>query len=144
MRLQVELTEMPVEPTADVHLAAAGNSTWKTAQPINPDTTVYAAADDRPYIPSVGSAQETFAQMLDGVHWYRFDYPGPGEQLLHINLDILDRDVPVDVALSRSETASRSSTPEVSSASRPKNQPCSTGSTNSSRASSSPAPTTCA
>ena len=99
VRLQVELTEMPVEPTADVHLAAAGNSTWKTAQPINPDTTVYAAADDRPYIPSVGSAQETFAQMLDGVHWYRFDYPGPGEQLLHINLDILDRDVPVDVAL---------------------------------------------
>ena len=101
VRLKVELTEISVETTPGVHLAAAGNSTWTTAQPIELDTTVYAAADDRPYIPSLGSAQDTFQQMLDGVHWYRFDYQGPGDKLVHVNLDILDRDVPVDVALFR-------------------------------------------
>ena len=99
VRLQVELTEIGGEPAAGVHLAAAGNTTWKAAQEIELDTTVYAAADDRPYIPALGAAKETFSQMLDGIHWYRFDYQGPGEKLIHINLDILDRDVPVDVAL---------------------------------------------
>ena len=76
-----------------------GRDTWQYAQPVELDAVVYASADDRPYIPSLGFPEQTYRQMLDGIHWYRFDYKGEGDRLLHLNLEILDRDVPVDVAL---------------------------------------------
>jgi len=84
-----------------VQIASAGHSTWQTAEPIELGRTVYASADDRPYVPKPGPAEEVFAQMMAGVHWYRLDYNGPGETLVHFNVDILDRDVPADLAIFR-------------------------------------------
>jgi hypothetical protein len=99
VRLETELTPMKVHNTPGAQLATGMHTTWETAEQIELGATVYASADDRAYIPALSNPRETFEQMLTGIHWYRFDYRGPGEKLVHINVDILDRDVPVDVAL---------------------------------------------
>jgi len=96
--------EVLVEPAAKgigpgAQLASAGHTTWQTAEPIELGRPVYASGDDRPYIPRLSRAEETFAQMMAGIHWYRLDYAGPGDRLVHFNVDILDRDVPLDIAI---------------------------------------------
>ena len=97
--VEVELIPIPAGKSAIAQLGAASHASWRDAQPIELGSTVFATADDRSYIPSLGTPGETFAQMLGGIHWYRFDYAGPGDKLIHINIEMLDRDVPVDVAI---------------------------------------------
>ncbi|MCB1019770.1 MAG: HEAT repeat domain-containing protein [Acidobacteria bacterium] len=96
--LDYEITVLPAgDKTAAI--GGLGHADWRDAQPVRLDTPVYASGDHRPYIPTVGYPEETYQQMLDGVDWYKFDYKGEGDRLLHLNLEVIDRDVPVDVAL---------------------------------------------
>ncbi len=97
--VDIELAPLGTGAAAGAQLGSAMHTSWESAEPIELGRKVFSSADDRPYIPRLGTAQETFEQMLAGVHWYRFDYQGPGEKLLHVNLEMLDRDVPVDVAV---------------------------------------------
>lgn len=94
-----QLTPLGRPAATGAILGDNGRDTWQYAQPIELDSVVYASGDDRPYIPTLGSPEQTYRQMLDGIQWYRFDYTGKTDRLLHLNLEILDRDVPVDVAL---------------------------------------------
>ncbi len=80
-------------------LGTAGHSTWQSAEFMELGRPVYASADERPYVLSGANAKENFDQLAAGAHWYRFDYSGPGGKLVHFNVDVLDRDVPVDVAV---------------------------------------------
>ena len=79
--VEVELIPIPAGKRAIAQLGAASHANWRDAQPIELGSTVFATADDRSYIPSLGTPGETFAQMLGGIHWYRFDYAGPGDKL---------------------------------------------------------------
>lgn len=94
-----QLTPLGKPAAKGAMLGDNGRESWKSAQQVELDSVVYASGDDRQYIPALGSPEQTYRQMLEGVHWYRFDYKGDGDRLLHLNLEILDRDVPVDVAL---------------------------------------------
>ncbi|MBK9169430.1 MAG: HEAT repeat domain-containing protein [Bryobacterales bacterium] len=101
--LSVDFSPLQSAASPDGQIASAFHTSWRHAEPIELGRTVFATADDRPYVPSPGPPAGTFDQMLAGVHWYRFDYAGPGETLLHLNVDILDRDVPLDLALFTAE-----------------------------------------
>ena len=94
-----QVTPLGPPATTGAILGDNGRDTWQYAQPIELDSVVYASGDDRPYIPTLSSPEQTYRQMLDGIQWYRFDYNGKSDRLLHLNLEILDRDVPVDVAV---------------------------------------------
>ncbi len=99
IQLEAELKAIPGSAVAGADLGIATHTAWRDAQPIELGSTIYASADDRPYIPTLGAARGKFEQMLAGIHWYKFQHKGPAEKLVHINVEMLDRDVPVDVAL---------------------------------------------
>jgi len=97
VNLNTSIHEIPASP--DLQIASTFNRSWQSAEPIQLGRTVYAAADDRPYIPRLSSPAETFDQMTAGIHWYKLDYTGHGDRLVHFNVDILDRDVPAGLAI---------------------------------------------
>ncbi|MGH9674348.1 MAG: hypothetical protein ACRD44_14295, partial [Bryobacteraceae bacterium] len=101
--IEIRHTAVRQRESRDGQIATGFRTTWQNAEPIQLGRTVYASGDDRPYIPSLGAPTDTFAQMMAGIHWYRLDHKGPGEILVHFNLDILDRDVPSDLAVFRLE-----------------------------------------
>ncbi|MBL8291826.1 MAG: HEAT repeat domain-containing protein, partial [Bryobacterales bacterium] len=84
---------------ATAQLGSAFHTSWESAEAIELGRPVYAANDDRPYIPKLAPAAETFGQMLAGIHWYKLDYRGPGDRLVHFNVDIQDRDVPAGIEI---------------------------------------------
>lgn len=85
--------------TPSAQLGSAFHTSWESAEPIELGRPVYATNDDRPYIPKLSPAAETFDQMLAGIHWYKLDYRGPGDRLVHFNVDIQDRDVPAGIEI---------------------------------------------
>jgi HEAT repeat protein len=97
--VDVTLTPLPAAENKDAQIAGSLHNTWETAETIQLGRPVYASGDDRPYIPRLSSPKETFDQMMAGVHWYKLDYAGPGDRLVHFNLEVLDRDVPADLAV---------------------------------------------
>lgn len=97
--LDYEITVLSPAAETTAAIGGMGRSDWRNAQQIRLDVPVYASGDHRPYIPAVGYPEETYQQMLGGVDWYTFDYQGEGDRLLHLNVEVLDRDVPADVAL---------------------------------------------
>jgi hypothetical protein len=97
--VKVSLTPLATGASKDSQLASSFHNTWQTAEPIELGRPVYASGDERPYIPRLASPAETFDQMLAGIHWYRLDYKGPGDRLVHFRVDLLDRDVPADVTI---------------------------------------------
>ena len=99
IELAVDMNVLTVEGKTDVIIAAGPSDTWQTAQPIELGKTVFASNDERAYIPPVGDAAETLANMFSGAQWYTFTYAGQREQTVHFVVDIIDRDVPMDVAL---------------------------------------------
>ncbi len=78
-------------------LEAEPNNNTDQATVIRPGQTVFASADDRPFIAALGQEQEK--GMDSGVDWYRFDFKGTEPKLGFFWIDFLDREVPVDVAL---------------------------------------------
>jgi hypothetical protein len=80
-------------------MGSAFHNSWESAEAIELGRPVYATNDDRPYIPKLAPAAETFGQMLAGIHWYKLDYRGPGDRLVHFNVDIQDRDVPAGIEI---------------------------------------------
>lgn len=78
--------------------AAAGND-WQHGQPIRLGTTIYASNDERPYVPPVAGPIDALQALVTGTQWFVLDQPEPGPKLVHFVVDVLDRDVPVDVAL---------------------------------------------
>ena len=71
------------------------NDTPASANRLDLGRTVYALADDRPYLP-LGESP-TPAEQSAGQDWYRFDFEGESPRLLYIGIDYIDRDVPPDV-----------------------------------------------
>jgi len=73
------------------------NDTWQTAQPVEFGQTIYGAGDERPYAPA--SSDDRYADLLKGFQWFRFTYKGTEPKLVYFDLDVTDREVPVDVDL---------------------------------------------
>ncbi len=83
-------------------LEAEPNNTWRQANPIELGKTIFATADDAPYI-AVGEEREI--EVWDrAVDWYRLEIQDPRPLLVFFEIDILDRDnIPVDVSVYRLE-----------------------------------------
>lgn len=100
-RAEVEVTLRDIKGASSKssQIGAGNRATWQQAQAIELGRPVYSTADERPYIPTNVDAKTNFGELTSGIHWYRFNHAGPGDKLVHFNIEILDRDVPVDVAV---------------------------------------------
>jgi hypothetical protein len=73
------------------------NNTWSTATPIAVGRPVVGSGDETAYIPLGDSRKQAPAE-----DWFRFELPAGPPKLLHLALDVPDRDnIPVDVTLHR-------------------------------------------
>ena len=74
---------------------AEPNNSWSNATPFRLGQPVLASGDEAPYIPLVDSRKQPPAE-----DWFRFEFASSTPQLLHLALDLTDRDnIPVDVSL---------------------------------------------
>ncbi len=112
----------PQSQSAATILESEPNDSWGEADEITLGQTVWATADDKPYIVASGRTQsqadrlpyqqttasaETASGDLmpeGGIDWYKFNYNGEGTRLIHFEIDLLERDnLPVDVSIYRLE-----------------------------------------
>ncbi|MBO0722917.1 MAG: hypothetical protein J2P41_18980, partial [Blastocatellia bacterium] len=90
------------------------NDTWQDANEFELGETLWAAADDKPYIAPLAQTKESggvtpYQQSPDltddrlpegGIDWFKFTYDGEQPKLVHFQLDLLERDnIPVDVSV---------------------------------------------
>jgi HEAT repeat protein/squalene-hopene cyclase-like protein len=110
----ITVLEWPSNSASTAAVETEPNDTWSEANEFKLGQTVWASADDKPYIlplndskPAQGAAP--YAQQADlagdrlpegGVDWFKFRYEGDGPKLVHFELDLLERDnIPVDVSV---------------------------------------------
>jgi HEAT repeat protein len=90
------------------------NDSWKEANAFKLGQTVWASADDKPYILPFTETKQSggavpYQQSPDltderlpegGIDWFQFTYDGEEPKLVHFELDLLERDnIPVDVSV---------------------------------------------
>jgi hypothetical protein len=110
----VTVLEWPSTSTSDATVEAEPNDAWSEANEFKLGQTVWASADDKPYILPLNESKPArgaspYAQQADlagdrlpegGVDWFKFTYEGDGPKLVHFELDLLERDnIPVDVSV---------------------------------------------
>ncbi|HEV2668266.1 MAG TPA: HEAT repeat domain-containing protein, partial [Blastocatellia bacterium] len=110
----ITVLEWPLTSASNAAVEAEPNDSWAEANEFKLGQTVWASADDKPYIlplndskPARGAAP--YAQQADlagdrlpegGVDWFKFTYEGDGPKLVHFELDLIERDnIPVDVSV---------------------------------------------
>lgn len=105
--------EWPDSDSTNAAIEAEPNDTWKTANEIALGQTVWASADDKPYVLPLGQAEvkgrvpyglppEATTDRLPegGIDWFKLNYDGEEPRLVHFELDLLERDnLPVDVSV---------------------------------------------
>jgi cellulose synthase operon protein C len=104
--VRVEVQRLPVRAADQAAFEREPNDWWQEANRVALGRTVWAGADDRDYLgpaTEVDTVSWPPAEETVGIDWYRFEYRGPGEVLCQFNLELLDRDVPVNVKLFRQE-----------------------------------------
>ena len=94
---EVSLEGASQADSSEVVIEAEPNNHPEEATPFSLGATVFASADDRPLVPAPGQAQEE--AKAAGVDWYFFRLEGGQERLVFLFLDVLDREVPLDLAL---------------------------------------------
>ncbi|MCI0523868.1 MAG: hypothetical protein L0Y75_01270 [Acidobacteria bacterium] len=110
----VTVLEWPATTSSDAVIETESNDSWREANEFKLGQTVWASADDKPYIlpldeskPSRGAIPyqqlpELTSDRLPegGVDWFKFTYDGDEARLVHFELDLLERDnIPMDVSI---------------------------------------------
>jgi hypothetical protein len=110
----VTVLEWPSTSTSTSTVEAEPNDSWSEANEFKLGQTVWASADDKPYILPLNESKPArgvapYAQQADlasdclpegGVDWFKFTYEGDEPKLVHFELDLLERDnIPVDVSV---------------------------------------------
>ncbi len=116
VELTVSVVEWPEGKSAKTIVEAEPNDTWREANEFKLGQTVWATADDKPYILPLGAKAEKVRQPYrdtpapdyasgdvmpeGGVDWFKFNYDGDQPKLVHFELDLPERDnLPVDVSI---------------------------------------------
>ena len=116
IELTVSVVEWPAGKSANATVEAEPNDTWRKANEFKLGQTVWATADDKPYILPLGVKAENVRQPYrdtpapdyasgdvmpeGGVDWFKFSYDGDQPKLVHFELDLPERDnLPVDVSI---------------------------------------------
>ena len=110
----VTALEWPAGRNSQVTTEAEPNDSWREANDFTLGQTVFASADDKPYIVPLSETQPErgavpYAQQPEltadrlpagGIDWFRFTYDDDAPKLVHFEIDLLERDnIPVDVAV---------------------------------------------
>jgi hypothetical protein len=110
----ITVLEWPAASNGAATVETEPNDSWSEANEFKLGQTVWASADDKPYILPLNESKRArgatpYAQQADitsdrlpegGVDWFRFRYDGDEPKLVHFELDLLERDnVPVDVSV---------------------------------------------
>jgi HEAT repeat protein len=110
----VTVLEWPATTSSDVVVETESNDSWREADEFKLGQTVWASADDKPYIlpfdeskPARGAVPyQQLPELTNdrlpegGVDWFKFTYDGDEARLVHFELDLLERDnIPVDVSI---------------------------------------------
>src|SRR5262245_59565932 len=110
----ISLLAWPESKAGEVSVEAEPNDTWREANEIKLGQTVWATADDKPYILPLSDAKPekgaipyqqlpdlTFDRLPEGgIDWFKFTYDGAQPKLAHFEIDLLERDnIPVDVSI---------------------------------------------
>jgi HEAT repeat protein len=109
----ITVLEWPATGDAGAIVEAESNDRWQDANEFKLGQTVWATADDKPYIAPVTDAAKSGAvpyQQLPeltndrlpegGIDWFKFTYDGEQPRLVHFELDLMERDnIPVDVSI---------------------------------------------
>ncbi len=94
---EVAVTPLEVAPDAPVFLEAEPNDRPEEATPFRLGSSVFASADDRPFIRA--PAQSHAEALEPGVDWFTFRLDAESPRLVFLWVELLDREVPVDVDL---------------------------------------------
>lgn len=110
----ITVLEWPSTSTSAATVEAEPNDAWSEANEFKLGQTVWASADDKPYILPLNESRSArgaapYAQQADlagdrlpegGVDWFKFTYEADAPKLVHFELDLLERDnIPVDVSV---------------------------------------------
>ncbi|HWQ32167.1 MAG TPA: HEAT repeat domain-containing protein [Blastocatellia bacterium] len=110
----VTAVEWPAGRNSQVTTEAEPNDSWREASDFTLGQTVFASADDKPYIVPLSETKPErgavpYAQQPEltadrlpagGIDWFRFTYEGDAPKLVHFEIDLPERDnIPVDVAV---------------------------------------------
>jgi hypothetical protein len=116
--LTLSVVEWPESKAAKTIIEAEPNDTWREANEFTLGQTIWAGADDKPYIPTLDvkteQARIPYQQTPEyasgdvlpegGVDWFKFKYDGDAPRLVHFELDLPERDnLPVDVSIFKVE-----------------------------------------
>ncbi|HEY8460061.1 MAG TPA: hypothetical protein VIM99_06745, partial [Blastocatellia bacterium] len=114
MEYAITVLEWPETSSSSATVEAEPNDSWGEANEFRLGQTVWASADDKPYILPLNESRPAggaipYAQQADltsdrlpqgGVDWFKFRYEGDDPKLVHFELDLLERDnIPVDVSI---------------------------------------------
>lgn len=121
VELSISVVEWPEVKAAKTAIETEPNDSWREANEFTLGQTVWATADDKPYIPALnantdnpGRARIPYQQTPEyaagdtlpegGVDWFKFRYDGDKPKLVHFELDLPERDnLPVDVSIFKVE-----------------------------------------
>jgi hypothetical protein len=93
----LRINELPASPAIE----REPNNTWRDANVIPLGSTVFASADDTPYIPLPGTRPKEILESEVGVDWFRFPFDG-APKLVFFQIELTERDnIPVDVSVWR-------------------------------------------
>jgi hypothetical protein len=99
----ITVLEWPESKAENASLEAEPNDTWQTANETELGQTVWASADDKPYILPLGQTEvkgrtpyqlapeATQDRLADGgIDWFKLSYNGEQPRLVHFELDLLE------------------------------------------------------
>jgi HEAT repeat protein len=89
------LERIPVSRSGPAVLAAMPNDTWQSAQSFDFGQTIFGASDERPYAPAPD--EDRYAALTKGFQWFKFTFHGDKPKLAYFDIDVTDRQVPLDV-----------------------------------------------
>ncbi|MCI0336105.1 MAG: hypothetical protein L0226_00870 [Acidobacteria bacterium] len=110
----ITVLEWPSSTSSNGLTESEPNDSWKEANELRLGQTVWASADDKPYILPLSESKALrgavpYQQPADltpdrlpegGIDYFKFNYDGDQPKLVHFELDLLERDnIPVDVSI---------------------------------------------
>ncbi|MGH9446032.1 MAG: HEAT repeat domain-containing protein, partial [Terriglobia bacterium] len=92
VRYQVLVQRLPVSPGSFTAFGRLPDSTWQDARPMRLGYTVFGSTDEIEYLDNTQEGK-------NGLDWYTFTFRGPKPKLVMFDIDVLDRDVPLNLRL---------------------------------------------
>jgi HEAT repeat protein len=89
---EIHLQRLPIGAKDFTYVGRKPAQRWKEAREMQLGRTVFAADDEIEYL-------DNRQEGKSGLDWYRFEYQGPGPKLVMFDVDVLDRDVPVNIRI---------------------------------------------